>query len=699
MNAQITTTRPEMDSIWPKLSTEQRVEAGLWVDIIHRMDRAPANAKGAELSLVLRDFAGLKGLSKTTVYRKIERFHAKGVAGIVHGSLVKRVCGEGSGLPQEFIAFWHGLCGLHQRQKAMSVYRNLFIDHLQAGKIIPGYATDWRGIWAAENPQREVQRFCPYAIGGQHPHGWSYRNLNMLRPAKDVWAGAAQGAQAMRSMLPSIPHTRVGLSFGSLFVIDDVWHDQKVTLGNAPAERPLELGMMEALTGRYVSWGLTPVTRRADGSRVMLKESYVRYLLADLLCRVGVNPAGITILAEHGTAALKGGMIAEINAEIRRLTGIKEFIKVETSGVYGAPLVAGLFAERPRGNPKFKAMLESSWNLLHNEMAMLPGQVGKDRDNSPQDTYGRDAEAKAMMPILKALAEECPKEVEQYVTGYMGFYEFETMLNKVKGLIENRTDHHLEGWEECGFIRRVAVIGGVEVDLAAQAADNPGAVEELNQLVKITRAPIFGRSLSPVAAWRRCTEDVELYRFPQSLAAVVLGAACGKTLKVSDKGTLTMTDELTGKRHITFDSRVNDGTGRMAELARGEEYVCNLNPFDGHTLLVSDKAGRFIGSNSNPYLPAVHGDREADKYNLALLSASAAEQRKRLAPVIAQQAARKREAVKQNIGVMALTLPRQPSVDSEAPADMSELAPVERREDFWREEEVDSNSFLDEITR
>jgi len=699
MNAQITTTRPEIDALWPKLSTAQRREAGLWVDIIHRMDRAPAAAKGAELALVLRDYAGLKGLSKTSVYRKLAAFRARGVAGIVHGSIVKRVCGEGSGLPQAFIAWWHGLCGLHQRQKAAAVYRHLFIEHLQAGAIIPGYNTDWRGIWAAEHPHREVPTRCPYSVGGQHPRGWSYRNLDLLRPAKDVWAGAAQGAQAMRAMLPSIPHTRVGLPFASLFVIDDVWHDQKVTLGLAQAERPLELAMMECLTGRYVSWGLTPVTRREDNSRVMLKESYVRYLLSDLLCRVGVNPAGITILAEHGTAALPGGLVAEVNAEIRRLTGIEDFINVETSGVYGAPLVQGLFAERPRGNPRFKAMLESSWNLLHNEMAMLPGQVGLSRDHAPQDIYGRDAEAKALLPILKALAEECPREVEHYVGGYMGFYEFEKMLTKVKELIENRTDHHLEGWEQCGFTRQIAVIGGVEVDIYAQMQDNPGAVEELNQLIKITRAPRFARPLSPVAAWRRCAEDMQLLRFPASLAAVILGAACGKVIKVTDKGTLSIADAFIGQRSTTFASIVQDASGRTVELARGESYVCNLNPFDGRTLLVSDLAGRFVGTNANPFLPAVHGDREADKANLAILSQAAAEQRKRLAPVIAAQAARRRDQVAANTRVLAGTLPRAVAVGSTAPADMVELAPAYRRDDFWREDEVDSSAFLDEINQ
>lgn len=702
MNALITMTRPEMDAIWPKLSTAQRLEAGQWIQILHRLERASDNQKGAELSLIMREHAGLKGLSKSTIYRKLDAFKAKGVAGIVHGSLVKRVTGAGSGLPKEFVAFWHGLCGLNQRQKAAAVYRHLFIEHLCAGKIIPGYGTDWRGIWAGENEGREVPSRCPYSVGGQHPHGWSYRNLDLMRPSKDVWAGAAQGAQAMRSLLPSVPHTRVGLAFGSLFVVDDVWHDQKVLfLGQAQAERPLELAMMECLTGRYVSWGLTPVTRREDGSRVMLKESYMRYLISDLLCRVGVNPNGITILAEHGTAAIRGGMLEEINAEIERLVGVKEFIKVETSSVYGAPLVAGLFAERPRGNPRFKAMLESSWNLLHNELAMLPGQVGKDRDNSPQDIKGRDDEVRAMMPIVNALIEEARPEVERMMTmgEYLSFYDFEKILRKVKGYIENRTDHHLEGWDACGFIRRVALIGGQDVDIDAQAADNPDMTSQLKELIRITRAPVQARAMSPVAAWHRCEMETELVRFPMSLSAIILGEACGKRCKVGDKGTISLTEEFGAKRTITFNALVNDGTGRVAELPRGETYICNLNPFDGRTLLVSDLAGRYVGCNSSPFLPATHGDREADKSNLALLSQAAAEQRKRLAPVIAAQQARRRDGVAAATNAMLGTLPREPKqIESDDPADMAELAPPKPVDSFWRDEDTQSDAFLDEIT-
>ena len=409
---------PEADSIWASLTMQQRREAGAWCEICQRLLAAPN--KGAEMARILAEYDGkIKGLSRSSAYRKLEAFRERGISGLAPMSAINRLVGEASSLPDEFVQFWQSLCGKHQRQKARAAYRALFLEYLVPGRIIPGYGCDWRGIWSREHPHLSVPAVCPYSPVGQHPEGWSYRNLLLHKPDKDVWAGAAYGAQAMRSLLPSIPHTRVGLEFGSLFVVDDVWHDHKVTfLGEKNAERPLELAMMECLTGRITSWGLTPVRRREDDSRIMLKESYMRYLLVDMLCRVGVSPRGVTILAEHGTAAIRGGLLEQINAEIKRLTNIDGFVKVETSSVYGKPLIEGLYAERPRGNPRFKAMLESTWNLLHNELAMLPGQVGKDRDHAPADIAGRDKEMALLAPIANAIAKEMPIEAQHLITGY-----------------------------------------------------------------------------------------------------------------------------------------------------------------------------------------------------------------------------------------------------------------------------------------
>ena len=640
---------PEADSIYAALTMQQRREVGVWCEICQRLLAAPN--KGAEMARILAEYDGkIKGLSRSSAYRKLEAFRERGISGLAPMSAINRLVGEASSLPDEFVQFWQSLCGKHQRQKARAAYRALFLEYLVPGRIIPGYDCDWRGIWSREHPHLTVPAVCPYSPVGQHPEGWSYRNLLLHKPDKDVWAGAAYGAQAMRSLLPSIPHTRVGLEFGSLFVVDDVWHDHKVTfLGEKNAERPLELAMMECLTGRITSWGLTPVRRRDDDSRIMLKESYMRYLLVDMLCRVGVSPRGVTILAEHGTAAIRGGLLEQINAEIKRLTNIDGFVKVETSSVYGKPLVEGLFAERPRGNPRFKAMLESTWNLLHNELAMLPGQVGKDRDHSPADIAGRDKEMALLAPIANAIAKEMPTEAQHLITGYLNFFEFEKILLKVKSLIENRQDHHLEGWQECGFVHQIATIAGLDVDIDQHYLDHPESMDELNALIRMKHCPVRSLPMSPIQAWAKCEEQQQLVRFPMSLAGVILGEACGKKVKVSDKGTITIPDEFCSARKITYNATVTDGNGRVITLPRGAEVIVNLNPFDTNSsLLVTDKEGRWLGYNDKPYKAATLGDREADKVNLGLLAEAAAEQRQRLAPVIAGQLQERRNAVAQS---------------------------------------------------
>ena len=163
------------DSVWAQLTTRQRRDASLWLDIVQRMESA--GNKAAELSAILSEFAGLKGLSRSGVYRKIAAFERDGVAGLVHASALRRLDNARDTLPADFVTWWQGLCGLNQRRKAAAVWRSLFFDWLIPGKIIPGYKTDWAGIWSAEHPRGSVPAVCPYSPGGQVPRGWSYRNM------------------------------------------------------------------------------------------------------------------------------------------------------------------------------------------------------------------------------------------------------------------------------------------------------------------------------------------------------------------------------------------------------------------------------------------------------------------------------------------------------------------------------------------
>jgi hypothetical protein len=52
-------------------------------------------------------------------------------------------------------------------------------------------------------------------------------------------------------------------------------------------------------------------------------------------------------------------------------------------GRFGRPAHDGQFNGKSKGNFKTKALIEGFWRMVDDQMASLPAQVGKDRDDSP----------------------------------------------------------------------------------------------------------------------------------------------------------------------------------------------------------------------------------------------------------------------------------------------------------------------------
>ena len=171
--------RPELDPLWPRLRENERRAVSIWAEIKRRMD--VADDKTAALVMVFHDFAGqVRSLTRSSVYRITRGLDTVGLEAVIGKAAVRRARGirGGQGLPPAFVSFWRSLCGDHQRRKALSAWRHLMLDELIAGKIIPGYRTDWRGIFAAENPDVPVPEFCPYSAihqgaGAFAPRGWN----------------------------------------------------------------------------------------------------------------------------------------------------------------------------------------------------------------------------------------------------------------------------------------------------------------------------------------------------------------------------------------------------------------------------------------------------------------------------------------------------------------------------------------------
>ena len=649
------------DPLWPRLGDEARRLVLTWEAVAQRLESAPE--KGRELQRLRVDFAGvLQGLSRGTIYRKVSALRAEGAAGVLGKAALRKLgVRDGSTLPKAFITHWRKRCAAHQRMKALSVWHDLMAE-LIGGAIIPGYDGDWRAIWLGEHPGCLVPARCPYAADHRrnaHPRGWSYRNLKALAPEVDVWKAATQGVAAARAYLPSLPHTRVGLGPMEVITMDDVWHDVEVLFLHGRElpthERPVEVGVLDVLTGCPVAWQVSPVRPRAAGAREMVDASVQRFIQAQLFCGIGIHPRGLTELLEHGTAGLAEAEVQRINAILARYITPPEgrqWLTVCRSSTTGQPIAKGLFCERACGNPRHKAMIESSWNLLHNALAALPAQVGKDRDHAPADQEGLRREDKALLQMVNDVAKANPAALDilrQAEFHAVSFHQFKEALRLVKERINRRTDHALEGWEACGFVRHVANLpGGAELDLEAVPNDRREATAAL---IKTLRAPVSLRKMSPLEAFSAASAATTLVRFPLAAAMEILGADLAQELAVSPRGTLAVRDRFS-QEHLTYLALATDEAGNRKELTRGARLRVWANPFNPAAILVADLEGHPLGLC--PLLEATRfGNPEADQANLGLWQQANAEQKKRLEPLLQpkrEQAAQTRQNLSALIG-------------------------------------------------
>jgi len=633
-------TRFDLDPIWSRLTNPERERASAWRAVYQRMRLAPD--KGAELQLCRRDYAALLGAMPTgTVYRRLAAIGSLGLPGAVTAHEARRAAGASAAeaaLPAGFKSWVRGMCGTHQRGKFLAVWRHLMRDELIAGKTIPGYGTDWRGIWLAEHPGHIVPDRCPYTDvhagpAARSPRGWGYTSLLKLAPAPDAWAGVAIGVHAMQRYNPSIPHTRVGLRPMQVITMDDVtldafcWHP-----GEKKPRRPVGLGVLDVLTGCIVSWSLVPVLERTDGTQAKLGGLTRRYADAAIFCVLGIDAAeGLTMLLEHGTAGLS-------EADEDRLNGIlglrgdgRLWLRVLRSSTSGAPLTRGLFRERGRGRPTHKAMIESAWNLLHNEGAMLPGPAGKDWDHAPQDQEGWEREDVALIRAGAALlAKGCPEAVEALArarTHALPYSELSEHYRRIIGAMNHRRGHALEGWGDCGFVASVVEIGGAMVGLEAAARSLAAGDAAREEAMRAALAPMQRpQPMSPAEAWASFGGR-GLKKWGPFTATRILGQELAQRVRVTPRRTFEAADPFSGAP-LAFGAVCRTEAGQDIFLEPGREYDAWINPFQADLALVCEVDGRWVGGA--PYMrPTVHGDRTAAA-NMATLGVFRGEQRRRV---------------------------------------------------------------------
>lgn len=528
---------------------------------------------------------GLTGWSKTTIRRQYDAFRKSGDWRVLVNRA--RVPEERRAQPPAFVEFFKGLCERNQRA-SRPAYRALLYDYYYKGVEIPGIGT-WRDVWTQRFPGVRIPEQMPF--DPPLPWGWSERNISRYTPSRFERAAARTGRAAAAQHRPLVFSSRVGLECGQFYMFDDLEHDILVNfLGtNRRAMRPLELCCLDVFSACKIAYGLKPVMMdAAEEHKQKLKETDMRFLLAYILTRIGFNPHGCTLIVERGTAAIR----EPLERDLLAMSDGK--ITVSRSPIQGAAAFAGQFDGRSVGNPRMKAALESHHNLSHNELAALPGQIGKDRIALPEESHGRQ---RYNEDLIKAACTLAAERAQLLVFPFLQFDQFHAVVDELYARVNDRDWHKLEGWLEAGLVGHEYRLGPGAPWLPMQTL--PALPAETRAAIEtIARQPgnMRTRRLSPTEVWERGRP--KLARLPDCCVPMILGEHLGVDRKV--KGTLIeLQNRFAAPGPLRFVAQVARPDGVKEWLREGHTYLFHLNPFDPAQLFVSHaemQRGAYIGT-------------------------------------------------------------------------------------------------------
>lgn len=306
----------------------------------------------------------------------------------------------------------------------------------RAGEEIPGYGT-WRDWWIMKT-DRPLPQACPPDL----PRGWGYRNLTRQKPTRIERILTQRGVAAARTALPPIIGTREGMRFMEWVVLDDWRSDFRVMAG---IPRPCQLNGILALDvscGYAMRFGIRPDLPTERGTRENLCRSDTKAIIAGILSTYGYPTEYVcNIIVERGTATISEADAAAISELTAQATGGQ--VKIHWTSMISGNVFG--FADRPLGNFLGKAWLESYFNLVHNEMAEVPGQIGARYALAPGELHGRMKQAEAIEKAGLFLPPELRRDVK---TPFKSTHEARTSLEHMFRRLNHRTEHSLEAFED-----------------------------------------------------------------------------------------------------------------------------------------------------------------------------------------------------------------------------------------------------------
>jgi len=653
MNQPMIITKVEIDELMKLLPSDEAQRTLSFIDALKVFDRATDKKRcAAEIAARLEPL-GYKGLSLKSLYRKLDQFRAQGVWACVDRRVARRVSAQGIVANRLFVEAWQARCLLNRR-KIKPAWRSLMLD-LVNGVAIPGVGT-WRELYAATYGYRPAaDEPCPWSESAPPP-GWSLRNMMMISPDKFALQAARIGlGQAKIDFLPTVRMTRVGLKPCQVVEVDDMWYEHMVIFGgNAKPQRVVEFAIMDRLTGHVFGYLPKPVVEGEDGTRKTFKSAWVRYLYHYLLCCVGVPAGGCVIKGEHGTASSDDtfdAALVAINA-LREGDGRKPVV-FRAGSIITEPLAKGLPDVKSKGNPRHKGMIEQMHATLKNYVdAIIFGGVGGGRGVQPHEAIGMAREDSVLVKLAEALPATAGSGLR---FNFPTWRAFAVAAAEAHRRMDERTDHQLEGWEECGFLVGELKVAGTPhwTAVPRMAALPPERAAQVRALVASGAAEYRERRMSPAEAWASATKAEKLECVPASFAPMILGKELAHVGTVGDKLTVTVRDAETGEKY-TIVAIIDD-----KPLPRGAKVLVWVNPMDCGKAYVSDAQGRFLGVAK--VLPTARADADASvaelQEQLGARSAALADAKAKLEPVVRARLKERNEAAAANLGALGVEDP------------------------------------------
>lgn len=464
-------------------------------------------------------------------------------------------------------------------------HRAMLAD-LRSGKYIEGVGT-WEDVWRAKYPGSALPVLCP---ADWVPPGWNYENLQRRFPLSSYErANATTGAVAARQFVPPVYSTRVGLPVAAEYQFDDMWDDIVVSVPgvNKRLVRPLQFRCIDRASTHLVSVGMKPQILRDDNSREGLGKGLFKATVADVLCNIGYRPEGTVFVIEHGTASLSD---AECEL-ITRLTDGK--VTFRRSDVLGKQVNDGVFPGQGHGNFKAKALLESLHRLPHFAAAALPGQTGSNsRGEKVESLYGLEAYAGKLL----AAYDRIPPAIRNQVSygGALPFAIYRSVMFELYNLIDSRTDHKMEGWEENGWMKEMWTLDGANWATVDAIEALPEFSREAARRALTTPGYHKGVRLSPKEVWDMSADRLE--RLPHCAIIDFLGDDCYRKVTVGHKHLIEFQDrDIFGTAQVMrYLAMLVQPDGSGVWLREGAEYGLYSLPHDPSKAVVVDAARRNV---------------------------------------------------------------------------------------------------------